>query len=173
MPGQLVRELQSSYGRGWILCRRLEYGQGTVSSRVALLLRSAEVKPLFQRFVQQLLNLFSSCWRVGLGQVWFDLAIWGCISSELGLWLIKHDDSLLFPGLCDHAEQWKAKAFVVHLPVPFCLISYPCLTENFADLSIAYRINKCESLKLFIVRERANGNSSWMMICTIHSQSPL
>jgi hypothetical protein len=33
--------------------------RGTVSSRVALLLRSAEVKPLFNRFVQQLLNLFS------------------------------------------------------------------------------------------------------------------
>ena len=29
---------------------------GTVSSRVALLLRSAEVKPLFYRFVQLLLN---------------------------------------------------------------------------------------------------------------------
>ena len=56
--------------------------------------------------------------------------------------------------------EWKAKAFVVHLPVPFCLISYLCLTENFADISIAYRIIKCESLKLFIVRERANGNSS-------------
>ena len=33
--------------------------RGTVSSRVALLLRSAEVKPLFNRFVQLLLNLFS------------------------------------------------------------------------------------------------------------------
>lgn len=56
--------------------------------------------------------------------------------------------------------EWKAKAFVVHLPVLFCLTSYVCLAENFADVSIAYRINKCESLKLFIARERANVNSS-------------
>ena len=40
------------YMRGWILCRRLELEQGTVSGRVALLLRSAEVKPMLRRFVQ-------------------------------------------------------------------------------------------------------------------------
>lgn len=52
----LLANWKLSYGRGWILCRRLEWERGTVSGRVALLLRSAEVKPLFQRFVQ----LF--CW---------------------------------------------------------------------------------------------------------------
>lgn len=45
MSSRFVRELQSWYVWGWILCRRLESGRGTVSSRVALLLRSAEVKP--------------------------------------------------------------------------------------------------------------------------------
>lgn len=44
--------LQSKYGRGRILCRRLEWERGAVSSRVALLLRSAEAKPLFYRFVR-------------------------------------------------------------------------------------------------------------------------
>jgi len=39
-----------------------------------LLLRSAEVKPLLQRFVQQQLNLFSSYQGDSLGQVKFDLA---------------------------------------------------------------------------------------------------
>jgi len=39
-----------------------------------LLLRSAEVKPLLQRFVQQQLNLFSSYQGGSLGQVKFDLA---------------------------------------------------------------------------------------------------
>jgi hypothetical protein len=33
-------------------------GQGTVSGRVALLLRSAEVKPMFDRFVQLTVELF-------------------------------------------------------------------------------------------------------------------
>jgi hypothetical protein len=37
----------------------LNSGQGTVSGRVALLLRSAEVKPLFYRFVQPRVELFS------------------------------------------------------------------------------------------------------------------
>ena len=37
----------------------LNFGQGTVSGRVALLLRSAEVKPLFYRFVQPRVELFS------------------------------------------------------------------------------------------------------------------
>jgi len=39
-----------------------------------LLLRSAEVKPLLQRFVQQQLDFFSSHQGDSLGQVEFDLA---------------------------------------------------------------------------------------------------
>ena len=51
--------------------------RGTVSSRVALLLRSAEVKPLFYRFVQQQLNssLFLYHRRTS-GQVQLDLVLW-------------------------------------------------------------------------------------------------
>ena len=47
-----VSALKFRYGRGWILCRRLEWARSAVSSRVALLLRSAEAKLLCYRFVQ-------------------------------------------------------------------------------------------------------------------------
>jgi hypothetical protein len=63
-------------GGGESFADDLNSGQGTVSSRVALLLRSAEVKPLFQRFVQQTVELLSSYQGGSLGQVQFDLAIW-------------------------------------------------------------------------------------------------
>ena len=51
--------------------------RGTVRGRVALLLRSAEVKPLFYRFVQQMLNssLFPYHRRTS-GQVQLDLVLW-------------------------------------------------------------------------------------------------
>ena len=61
-------------GGGESFADDLNLERGTVSSRVALLLRSAEVKPLLQRFVQQQLNFFSSYKRVSLGQVKFNLA---------------------------------------------------------------------------------------------------
>ena len=63
-------------GGGESFADDLNLERGTVSSRVALLLRSAEVKPLLQRFVQQQLNLFSFYQGVSLGQVRFDLGIW-------------------------------------------------------------------------------------------------
>jgi hypothetical protein len=44
--------------------------RGTVSSRVALLLRSAEVKPLFERFVQLELNFLFLYYLFTLGQVY-------------------------------------------------------------------------------------------------------
>ena len=44
--------LQLKHARGKILCRRLEWELGAVSSRVASLLRSAEAKPMFYRFVR-------------------------------------------------------------------------------------------------------------------------
>jgi hypothetical protein len=69
-------------GGGESFADDLNSGQGTVSSRVALLLRSAEVKPLFQRFVQQtvepLLFLSKGQFRAGLIQ----LGRSGCTSSE-------------------------------------------------------------------------------------------
>ena len=43
-------------GGGESFADDLNLERGTVSSRVALLLRSAEVKPLFYRFVQLMLN---------------------------------------------------------------------------------------------------------------------
>lgn len=45
-------ESKFKYARGWILCRRLKWERSAVSSRVVLLLRSAEAKLLFYRFVQ-------------------------------------------------------------------------------------------------------------------------
>ena len=90
------------YGRGWILCRRLEWERGTVSSRVALLLRSAEVKPLFYRFVQLRWTLLSLSFFITYhaftsGQVHLDLATGRCLglvlrkqgfdlSTTAGLW---------------------------------------------------------------------------------------
>ena len=61
-------------GGGESFADDLNLERGTVSSRVALLLRSAEVKPLLQRFVQQQLDLFSSYQGDSLGQVKSDLA---------------------------------------------------------------------------------------------------
>ena len=54
----LPRELQSQYVRGKISCRRLEWEGGAVSSRVALLLRSAEAQPYLPRFVWRCPNFF-------------------------------------------------------------------------------------------------------------------
>ena len=48
----LPRVLQYQYERGKISCRRLEWEGGAVSSRVALLLRSAEAQPYLPRFVR-------------------------------------------------------------------------------------------------------------------------
>jgi hypothetical protein len=72
--------------------------RGTVSSRVALLLRSAEVKPLLQRFVQLLLN-FSLFFlyqdtegpAFGLVRIFF-------LSSPIVMTAIS------LPRLIDHAE---------------------------------------------------------------------
>ena len=115
-------------GGGESFADDLNLERGTVSSRVALLLRSAEVKPLLQRFVQQQLNLFSSHRGVSLGQVRFDLGIWTaslvsevrnlqCVmtmfSSPAYATMLSDGDVLLLGR--------KAKAFTVHLPVPFCL----------------------------------------------------
>ena len=54
VPARRVRALRIArkHARGEILCRRLEWEQGAVSSRVASLLRSAEAKPMFYRFVR-------------------------------------------------------------------------------------------------------------------------
>ena len=60
----LACELQLKHARGKILCRRLEWEQGAVSSRVASLLRSAEAKPLFYRFVRHCRTFLSpGQWR--------------------------------------------------------------------------------------------------------------
>ena len=53
--------------------------RGTVSSRVALMLRSAEVKPLFKRFVQLELDFLFIYHPLTLGQVHLDLdSSYGC-----------------------------------------------------------------------------------------------
>lgn len=58
----LPRELQYQYERGKISCRRLEWEGGAVSSRVALLLRSAEAQPYLPRFVWFFQTFFSFFW---------------------------------------------------------------------------------------------------------------
>ena len=62
-------------GGGESFADDLNFGQGTVSSRVALLLRSAEVKPLSQRFVQRTVEPLSFYQGGSLGQVWLDLDV--------------------------------------------------------------------------------------------------
>ena len=51
--------------------------RGTVSGRVALLLRSTEVKPLFKRFVQLLLNF--------LFFAFYHARTWGPVRCDLAL----------------------------------------------------------------------------------------
>src|SRR3569833_1555512 len=48
------------YWERQILCRRLKYGTGIVSTRVAFAPRSAEIKPLFWRFVPIITFISSS-----------------------------------------------------------------------------------------------------------------
>ena len=62
----LPRELQSQYERGKISCRRLEWEGGAVSSRVALLLRSAEAQPYLPRFVWRSPNFFLLFFRCAM-----------------------------------------------------------------------------------------------------------
>lgn len=79
----LPRELQYQYERGKISCRRLEWEGGAVSSRVALLLRSAEAQPYLPRFVwfiQTFFSFFYSFWMLGrvlLHKRCFDLVEYG------------------------------------------------------------------------------------------------
>ena len=81
-----VHELKWSYGGDWILCRRLEWERSTVSSRVALLLRSAEVKLLFYRFVQLncwiLLFSFLSMYSLQGRFIWTCALVRACIDKE-------------------------------------------------------------------------------------------
>jgi hypothetical protein len=68
--------------------------RGTVSSRVALLLRSAEVKPLLRRFVQQNVELFLLFLIEGsLKGRSFDFAV--SVAWEL------HHDDLVFSSPAD------------------------------------------------------------------------
>ena len=115
-----VHELKWSYGGDWILCRRLEWERSTVSSRVALLLRSAEVKLLFYRFVQLncwiLLFSFLSMYSLQGRFIWTCAGQWSArmnahrwvtplIMTIIGMTVI------LFPGLYDHAENIEQSLF--------------------------------------------------------------
>src|SRR6202162_3182577 len=77
------------YPRGEILCRRLEWERGTVSGRVALLLRSAEVKPLFYRFVRLSKSWASSLFFIVMprasGPVPFELGVCAGHVVRIGL----------------------------------------------------------------------------------------
>lgn len=78
-----VSALKFRYGRGWILCRRLEWARSAVSSRVALLLRSAEAKLLCYRFVQLCWTSLPFCtWLLRAKTAWFEL---GQMASRTGM----------------------------------------------------------------------------------------
>ena len=79
---------------GWILCRWLEWEQGTVSSRVALLLWSAEVKPLFYRFVQHLLNFSFLTVHTLEGRHSWALSQWAHQARALVWWLLRAGSSV-------------------------------------------------------------------------------
>jgi hypothetical protein len=68
----------------------------------------------------------------------------------------------------------KAKAFIVYLPVPFCLIIYLLtfdLLDSVADTPFPRVSANCPSS--LIERREASKHPSQMMIHAIHSQSPL
>lgn len=106
--GGLLANCKSSYGRGWILCRRLEWERGTVSGRVALLLRSAEVKPFVLKICSTvMLNLSYQFFEEGF--TW-GLVFW-TYKGDWFIWNIYHKGwwpCFLFPVLHDLAEKCRA-----------------------------------------------------------------
>jgi hypothetical protein len=60
-------------------------GRGTVSSRVALLLRSAEVKPLFERFVF-FFSLFFPSIKPYDGSLWTVTSLWMHLKKISWIW---------------------------------------------------------------------------------------
>ena len=105
----IFRESKFKYARGWILCRRLKWERSAVSSRVVLLLRSAEAKLLFYRFVQLcwtllFLSLSSSLSR--LFRVSFDVNILrGGLSCLVSVLVV-----VGFRDLCV-SEEWVNEGF--------------------------------------------------------------
>ena len=72
--------------------------RGTVSGRVALLLRSAEVKPLFDRFVQSMIGLslfLSPFMRLRLGPVQRTCALRGACEMREGVTDLREADTWL------------------------------------------------------------------------------
>ena len=100
MLSRFVCELQSWDVWGWILCRRLELGWGTVSSRVALLLQSAEVKP----FVLQICLALYGWMSLSLSFS-FKPTTWGQVQIRL-----ESESVILFrAGLCMQFVKIKRK----------------------------------------------------------------
>src|SRR3569833_1284360 len=85
------------------LCRRLKYGTGIVSTRVAFAPRSAEIKPLFWRFVP-IITFISSSSSSLLSLLLLSLSLFSC--SLLYFFFLPPD----FKGLT--AWPW-AKIFFV------------------------------------------------------------
>ena len=104
--------LQCKHGRGKILCRRLEWEQGAVSSRVASLLRSAEAKPLFYRFVRHCRTFLSpGQWRcVPPTQAASSCA---ALAAALAYWYAS-------PAICGHCSSLvcAALAYLYASPTP-------------------------------------------------------
>ena len=117
--------LQCKHGRGKILCRRLEWEQGAVSSRVASLLRSAEAKPLFYRFVRHCRTFLSpGQWRcVPPTQAASSCA---ALAAALAYWYASQPRSAALaywyasPAICGHCSSLvcAALAYLYASPTP-------------------------------------------------------
>ena len=150
MLAWFVCELKSSYGRGWILCRRLEWERSTVSSRVALLLRSAEVKLLFYRFVQPKVEcfffsfLFFPWLYFRASSLGLECLVRPCIKSERGevqgiknqCWEVEKMHYFCnFCLFCSHLHTHCIYHSLLHAPCYFCFYFYfylLCVTSYLA-----------------------------------------
>jgi hypothetical protein len=75
---------------------------------------------------------------------------------------VERDDFVLFPGLCDYAEWievsfWgrKLKAFIVYLPVPFCLINHLLFSKTIANILLVSSLRANVSYLSLLQRGRA------------------
>lgn len=69
-----------------------------------------------------------------------------------------HDDYILFPGLCDHAERWRRPSSGTKSQSFYSVLASAVSSDNFlmfrpdfvTDIPCPFSLGQCESFKLFV-----------------------
>ena len=134
----LPRELQYQYERGKISCRRLEWEGGAVSSRVALLLRSAEAQPYLPRFVWfiQTFSFFLLALNVRSRLplcLSVSLSLSLCVSLSLSLVLLLKETGAGPGSIFSHHRPRQLDATSSHLPTWLATVGCPAMNDQEVD----------------------------------------